>query len=158
MALAALQAITSECEAGAQMCGFTSPAPNHTPATEPPQARPPAPPLTCAAACLWYELNPWTRDPTLGAWCHYRMEHLVVGGFACEEFSRGEVPFRQPHTKVTATTSPTPLDKIFTCADCSHFEANHGPNPGQSWGRCLKRNKGRFGCATACETALNQKF
>ena len=66
MALEALQATTSEGEAGAQRCGFTSPAPNHTPATE----------------------------------------------------------------------------------------ANQGPNPLQGWGKCLKRNKGRYGCATACEAAL----
>ena len=158
MALAALQATTSVGEAGAQRCGFTSQAPNHAPATEPPQARPPAPPVTCAAACPWYELNPWTRDPALGAWCHYRMEHLVVGGAACEEFSRGEVPSRQPYKQVTATTPPNPPERILTCADCTHFEANHGPNPRQGWGRCLKRNKGRFGCATACEAALNQNF
>jgi hypothetical protein len=158
MALAALQATTSAGEAGAQRCSFISQAPNHAPATEPPQARPPTPPVTCAAACPWYELNPWTRDPALGAWCHHWMEHLVVGGAACEEFSRGEVLSRQPHKKVTATTLPNPPERTFTCADCTHFEASHGPNPRQSWGRCLKRNRGRFGCATACEAALNLKF
>ena len=161
MALEALQATTSEGEAGAQRCGFTSPAPNHTPATEPPQARPPAPPVTCAPACPWYELNPWTRDPALGAWCHYRMEHLVVGGAACEEFSRGEVPARHPHKQVPvvpAATYPGNPEHAITCTDCPHFQPNNGQSQRQGWGRCLKINKGRFGCATACEAALNQKF
>jgi hypothetical protein len=51
---------------------------------------PPFPLETCES-CPWYTLNPWTRDPALGAWCHYRMEHLVVGGAACEEFQYGEI-------------------------------------------------------------------
>jgi len=28
------------------------------------------------------------------------------------------------------------------------------PNPGQVWGSCGKRNKGRYGLATACGAAL----
>jgi hypothetical protein len=47
-----------------------------------------------------------------------------------------------------------PQEHVLTCADCPHFEANYGPNPLQGWGKCLKRNKGRYGCATACEKAL----
>jgi hypothetical protein len=47
-----------------------------------------------------------------------------------------------------------PQEHVLTCSSCPHFEANHGPNPRQGWGRCLKRNKGRYGCATACEKAL----
>lgn len=35
-----------------------------------------------------------------------------------------------------------------TCADCPHFEPYPGPNPRQAWGKCLKKGKGRFGCAT----------
>ena len=41
-----------------------------------------------------------------------------------------------------------------TCADCPFFSASRGPNPQQAWGRCLKRGRGRYGCATACEAAL----
>ena len=44
-------------------------------------------------------------------------------------------------------------ERILTCADCG-FHEYQGPNPRQGWGRCLKRNKGRFGCATACEKAI----
>ena len=51
-------------------------------------------------------------------------------------------------------SKPAPRERIITCADCPHFEANQGPNPREGWGKCLKRNKGRFGCATACEAAL----
>lgn len=92
MALAVLQTTTGAGEAGAQRCGYTSQAPNHTPVTEAAQVQP--------------------------------------------------------------TTSPTSWEHVLTCADCPHFEANQGPNPRQGWGRCLKRNKGRYGCATACEKAL----
>jgi hypothetical protein len=116
--------------------------------------------LSCAK-CPWYQSNPWTHYPELGAWCHYRMEHLVVGGAACEEFCRGEVPSRQPFKQVPASrpvTSPADPNDTTTCYECHHFEANRGPNPRQGWGRCLTRKKGRFGCATACEAALNQKF
>jgi hypothetical protein len=121
MALAALQATTSAGEVGAQRCGFTSQEPNHTPATEAPQASPPACPVTCAAAC-----------------------------------SRGEVSPRQDHERVPQvqpSTSPAPQEHILTCFDCPMHE--HDPiNPPEGWGRCLKRNKGRYGCATACEAAL----
>lgn len=41
-----------------------------------------------------------------------------------------------------------------TCADCPHFSAYPGLNPRQAWGRCLKRGRGRFGCATPCKAAL----
>lgn len=51
-------------------------------------------------------------------------------------------------------SKPALPERLLTCADCPHFEANQGPNPLQAWGRCLKRNKGRYGCATACEKAL----
>jgi len=61
-----------------------------------------------------------------------------------------------PSTSVTlpavpATTFLNTSGCAFTCVDCSHFEANHGLNPRQGWGRCSKRNRGRYGCATACE-------
>jgi hypothetical protein len=58
------------------------------------------------------------------------------------------------HTPSTKTPSATIPERILTCADCPHFEVNHGPNPGQGWGWCQKRKKGRYGCATACEAAI----
>jgi hypothetical protein len=51
-------------------------------------------------------------------------------------------------------SKPALPESILTCADCPHFEANHGPNPRQGWGRCLIRNRGRYACATGCEKAL----
>jgi DNA primase len=51
---------------------------------------------------------------------------------------------------VPATTPSDPSESAFTCADCPHFHPNHGPNPRQGWGRCEKRRRGRFGCATKC--------
>jgi hypothetical protein len=110
--------------------------------------------------CPWYVLNPWTHYPGWGAWCHYRMEHLVAGSPACEEFRRGEVPLRQHHErvlKIQPSTSPILQEHVLTCADCSNFEANYGPNPRQGWGKCLKRGRGRFGCATACTGAFAQE-
>ena len=53
-------------------------------------------------------------------------------------------------------SKPAPPERVLTCADCPHFEANQGPNPREGWGRCLRRKKGRFGCATACEAALSK--
>jgi hypothetical protein len=47
-----------------------------------------------------------------------------------------------------------PPERVLTCADCPRFSASLGPNPRQAWGRCLKRGRGRYGCATACEAAL----
>ena len=112
---------------------------------------PPPPPATCES-CPRYALNTWTHDPALGAWCHRRMEPLATGSPACEEFRRGEVPPRQPYEQVpavTSVTSPASQEHV-TCADCPHFEAYPGPNPRQAWGKCRKRGRGRFGCATAC--------
>jgi hypothetical protein len=119
------------------------------------QASSSAPPVTCEAACPWYELNPWTHYPEYQAWCHYRMEHLVAGSPACEKFNRGEIPPRLPYGPVVAaTTYQAPPESTITCADCRLFESNSGLNPRQGWGRCLKRRRGRYGCATACEAAI----
>jgi hypothetical protein len=119
----------------------------------------PSPPATCEP-CPWYVLNPWTHYPDFGAWCHRQMVHLVVGSAACEEFRRGEVPLRQNHERVPQiqpSKSSAPLEHVLTCADCPHFEANQGPNPRQGWGKCLKRGRGRFGCATACAEVFIQE-
>jgi len=51
-------------------------------------------------------------------------------------------------------SKPAPRERVLTCADCPHFEANQGPNPREGWGRCLRRKKGRFGCATACHSEI----
>jgi len=59
------------------------------------------------------------------------------------------------HTPVVEKSTATALERILTCADCPHFEANHGPNPRQGWGFCRKREKGRFACATACEASIS---
>ena len=45
-------------------------------------------------------------------------------------------------------------ERLLTCADCPHFSASPGPNPREAFGRCLKRKRGRFGCATPCDAAL----
>jgi hypothetical protein len=156
MALKAMEAATCERE-GRDHTPPAKPAKLHP--VEPPQASPEAPPATCEL-CLWFELNPWTSGPALGAWCHYRMEHLVVGSGACGEFRRGEVPPMQPHKKVPAvpaTMSKVPQERILTCEDCHNFEPNNGPNPLQGWGKCLKRNQGRYGCATACEEVFTRE-
>jgi hypothetical protein len=42
-----------------------------------------------------------------------------------------------------------------TCFECGHFRPAVGsPNPTQAWGHCKKRNRGRYGVATACEALL----
>jgi hypothetical protein len=78
----------------------------------------PAPSATCES-CAWYELNPWTRDLALGAWCHYRMDPLVVGSAACGEFARGEVPPRQNYDRVpqvqTSKFPPPPGARAYLC-------------------------------------------
>lgn len=52
------------------------------------------------------------------------------------------------------TQTPRAPERELTCADCAHFSAYPGPNPKQAYGRCLKRNRGRYGCATPCDAAL----
>jgi hypothetical protein len=156
MALKAMEAATCERE-GRDQTPPAKPAKLHP--VEPTQNGPEITPATCEA-CPWYELNPWTHYPDFTAWCHYRMEHLVMGSAACEEFSRGEMPLRQPRKQVPAvlaTISKVPQERILTCADCHNFEPSNGPNPLQGWGKCLKRNQGRYGCATACEEVFTQE-
>ncbi len=153
MALAALQATTSAGEAGAQRCGFTSLAPNHTPTTEAPQGSPPAWPVTCAAACHWYASNPWSHDPTLLGWCHRRMEPLAAGSPACEEFNRGEVPLKA--TPNTAPQAPAPGERVLTCADCG-FHEYQVPNQRQGWGRCTLKKRGCYGLRPACSEIPRQ--
>jgi hypothetical protein len=138
--------------AGSQM---STPPSANLQSVEAPQTNPLAC-MTCAG-CPWHQLNPWSRDPAQGAWCHYRMEGLVVGSPVCDEFQHGAVPPRQNHEpvpQVQPSKSPATQVGVLTCADCSYFETNHGPNPRQGWGKCLKRGRGRYGCAAACEAAL----
>jgi hypothetical protein len=46
-------------------------------------------------------------------------------------------------------------EKHETCFECVHFlPAVDSPNPGQAWGYCEKRKRGRYGVATACEALL----
>jgi len=75
-------------------------------------------------------------------------------GGLLEEFQHGGVCPKLPQEQDSQT--PNPRERVLTCADCPHFEANHGPNPRQGWGKCLKRGRGRFGCATGCEAALSE--
>jgi hypothetical protein len=50
---------------------------------------------------------------------------------------------------------PTPPERVLTCHECDHFRpAINSPNPTQAWGHCKKRDKGRYGAATACEAIL----
>lgn len=61
-----------------------------------------------------------------------------------------EINFHPP--LVQPTQGP---EGILTCYECGHFlPAVNSPNPTQAWGHCRKRNKGRFGMATACEHIL----
>ena len=48
---------------------------------------------------------------------------------------------------------PAPTEHILTCFECPLHE-HDTVNPSEGWGKCLKRNKGRYGCATACEVVL----
>jgi hypothetical protein len=53
-------------------------------------------------------------------------------------------------------SKPTTPERVLTCYECRHFQpAANSPNPIHAWGRCKKRNSGRYGVATACETVLN---
>jgi len=48
-------------------------------------------------------------------------------------------------------------ERMLTCHDCGHFRPAVSPNPTQAWGRCLDRNKGRYGCAMPCDRFSMQK-
>jgi hypothetical protein len=53
---------------------------------------------------------------------------------------------------------PTSPERILTCFECGYFRpADPSPKTIQAFGRCEKRKKGRYGCATACEAALKVK-
>jgi hypothetical protein len=80
----------------------------------------PSPPATCES-CPWYALNPWTHYPDFGAWCHFRMEHLVVGSPACEEFKRGEVPLKA--TPNTAPQAPALGESVLNTMDRTRARA-----------------------------------
>lgn len=50
---------------------------------------------------------------------------------------------------------PQAPERILTCFECDHFRpAANSPNPAHGWGRCEKRNKGRYGVAMGCEVLV----
>ena len=154
MALKAMEAATCEGEDRAHTppAKVVKPAKLHP--VEPPQASPEAPPATCES-CRWVELNPWTSDPALGAWCHYRMKHLVVGSAACGEFRRGEVHPRQPHKQVPAVRAAT--ERILTCFECPRHE-HDTVNPPEGWGRCALNKRGCYGLRPACSEVTRDTY
>jgi len=59
-------------------------------------------------------------------------------------------------TQVISYLAPKPQERVLTCYDCRHFQpAANSPNPTQAWGHCRKRDKGRFGVATACGAVID---
>jgi len=165
MALAALQATPSVGEAGAQRCDFTSQAP-HTPTTAAPQASAPERILSCSE-CPWYQENSWTHYPELPLWCSWHFDHLGGDSQQCRGWRGGKIPhpdrMRSPRNddftmgkdeEGGANAVDNSPSQQVTCFQCRHFKPNDDPNPRQGWGRCLKRGRGRFGCATACDAAL----
>lgn len=71
-----------------------------------------------------------------------------------ETQERRPVSQKTNHLDPVESAPAASLEHILTCADCSHFEANNGPNPREGWGYCRKRQNGRYGCAMACEATL----
>jgi len=68
-------------------------------------------------------------------------------------------PLKEHRTEASdhLARKPQPLERRSTCFECSHFRpAVTSPNPTQARGHCEKRQKGRYGVATACE-ALTPK-
>ena len=57
------------------------------------------------------------------------------------------------HTPTPESPQTSPRERLLTCGDCPLHE-HDTVNPSEGWGKCLKLNKGRYGCATACEAAL----
>ena len=45
-------------------------------------------------------------------------------------------------------------DRAITCFECGHFSPGKSPNPGQAWGWCHQRGRGRYGCALACAAVM----
>jgi hypothetical protein len=58
---------------------------------------------------------------------------------------------------LTFLSKPAMPERILTCFECGHFRPAVSPNPTQAFGRCEKRNRGRYGCATACDAALGDQ-
>jgi len=107
--------------------------------------------------CPWCRENSWTHYPELPLWCSWHFDHLGGDSQQCRGWREGEIlhPDRIGSNRsrdLPPTQEETGINA--TCFQCHHFKPSCGPNPGQGWGRCLKRNKGRFGCATACAAAL----
>jgi hypothetical protein len=71
-----------------QVPSFQHPCPNFMARTKP---LPPPEKILFCRDCPWYQLNPWTHYPELGAWCHYHMDHLLIDNPQCIGYRGGEV-------------------------------------------------------------------
>jgi hypothetical protein len=65
---------------------------------EAPQASPPERILSCSE-CPWYQLNLWTHQQELGAWCWWHVDGILADNPACISYWRGEVPERRERRK-----------------------------------------------------------
>jgi len=116
--------------------------------------------------CPWCQDNPWTHYPEFPRWCSWHFDYLAADSQQCLGWRKREIP--QPDLRKTpwshdftlannegggSTKGNTPQEQV-TCFQCRQFKPNDGPNPRQEWGWCLKRGRGRYGCATACEAAV----
>jgi hypothetical protein len=112
--------------------------------------------------CPWHRENPWTLYPELPSRCSRHFDYLAADSQQSLGWRKREIP--QPDLRKTAwshdfslannegggsTEDNTPQQRV-TCFQCHQFSPNDGPNPRQGWGRCLKRGRGRFGCAVGC--------
>jgi hypothetical protein len=116
--------------------------------------------------CPWCQDNPWTHYPEFPRWCSWHFDYLAADSQQCLEWRKREIP--QPDLRKTPRShdftlanderggSPednTPKQRVI-CLQCCHLKPTDGPNPLQGWGWCLKRGRGRYGCATACKAAV----
>ena len=130
----------------------------------------PPPVRTLCAECPWYSSNPWSHYPEFPSWCSWHCDHLEADSQQCAEWRKGEIPHTdrmrihrsgdfilgndgEATYKWDCAKSEESAERV-TCFQCHYFKPNDGPNPGQAWGDCRKRGKGRCGVATACEAVL----